>query len=178
MLGYLGGDAFTDNPHWRTCFCFYYHFGGEGSDWRARTGDENRKAKAQRIAEGRAHGVLAYAGEQVVGWVHAGPLDELDAFADQAEPGTGAVVCYVVHPRHRRQGIAGRLLDEACAMLADLGLERVDAWPLRELPPDDRLPTTALIYHGTRAMYERAGFEVVEEPAAGPFLHVRRTLTR
>ena len=120
--------------------------------------------------------MLAYQGGKVVGWVHAGPYGELDALAEDARPGSGAIVCYVVHPRHRRQGLGSRLLEEACGMLADLGLDSVDAWPLRQVQADDVLPTSALIYHGTRSMYERAGFTEVEDSPSPHFVHVRKRL--
>src|SRR5581483_8921274 len=73
LLSYFDGPAFADNPHWRTCYCFFHHFGGGSKAWAARTGPQNRRDKAASIQSGRAHGVLAYAGGDVVGWVHAAP---------------------------------------------------------------------------------------------------------
>jgi GNAT superfamily N-acetyltransferase len=179
LLDFLGGPAFADNPHWRTCFCFFYHFAGDGDAWQARTGDQNRAAKAARIATGRAHGVLAYREGDVVGWVHAAPRSDLDAFTQWGEPEDarqGLIVCYVVHPEHRGSGVATALLAEATAMLRDLGLDYVDALPLKELKPKEGLPDSALIYHGPRSMYEAAGFTVVEEPPDSPFVRMRLPL--
>lgn len=112
----------------------------------------------------------------MVGWVNAGPRSELPALGEPESEGQGAIVCFIVDPRYRRQGIGRRLLAEACAMLADLGLDSVEAWPLRQVKADDVLPTSALIYHGTRSMYEEAGFEVVEDVASSPFVRMRKTL--
>ena len=44
-------------------------------------------------------------------------------------PGAGEMIWHLaVHPDHRRQGIAGALLDEAVRRAREAGLERVEAW--------------------------------------------------
>ncbi len=87
-------------------------------------------------------------------------------------------MCFAVHPAHRRQGIARRLLDEACSMLRDLGLEYVDAYPLADPRPGRDLPLSAVLYHGPLSMYRDAGFEELGRPAPGssPFVQVRKRL--
>ena len=169
MLDYLGG-AFPDNPDWATCFCLHYNVCEADGPWAERTGPQNRADKEAMIRAGQTHGVLAYREGRVVGWCHAAPrytLRRLSEWAEESEtfnPGNtdpvGAIVCYVIAPDSRRQGVATALLGEACALLTDLGMEWAEAYPRTAEPkPGGQLSTDARSYHGSLSMYLRAGFE-------------------
>lgn len=71
--------------------------------------------------------------------------DEVAGLLDASLNGPEATIeTIVVHPDHRRRGIARALLDEACARLAAGGAHQVDAWT-RDDP-------------GTLAWYTEHGF--------------------
>ncbi len=139
-----------------------------------RAGEENRAERAAMIDRGEASGVLAYAGGRVVGWCHAAPrtslklLDQTPEFAADQPDATGAIVCYVIAPQYRGQGIARQLLDGACDMLRERGLRWVDAYPPLNARGD------AGSYHGRMSMYVDAGFEQVRD--AGPYAVMRKAL--
>lgn len=59
FLGFFDGDAFADNPRWRSCGCRYMHTDHSKVVWRERTGAQNHAAACERIAEGRLQGWLA-----------------------------------------------------------------------------------------------------------------------
>lgn len=44
FLAYFEGDAFADNPKWRSCFCQFLYVDHAKVNWQARTADENRAA--------------------------------------------------------------------------------------------------------------------------------------
>jgi GNAT superfamily N-acetyltransferase len=171
LLNYLG-EAFPDNPHWATCFCLHYHVCEADGPWASRTGEQNRAEKEALVRAGRSHGVLAYREGRVVGWCHAAPRASLPRLREWAEdsahfdPGSGepvgSIVCFVIAPGVRRQGIATALLEHACLMLADLGMEWAEAYPeTTNAAPGGALSSDARSYHGTLAMYERSGFQAL-----------------
>ena len=107
-----------------------------------------------------------------MGWCHAAPRYTLRRLADWPEEGddfhpenadpVGAIVCYVIAPENRRQGVATALLGQACELLADLGMEWVEAYPHGEdAKPPASLTADAAAYHGSLSMYRAAGFEPV-----------------
>jgi ribosomal protein S18 acetylase RimI-like enzyme len=81
---------------------------------------------------------------------------------------TGAIVCFVIPPGYRGQGLARRLLDGACAMLRDRGFARVEAYPPKNPAGEPQS------YHGRLSMYLDAGFEQVAD--TGRFVTVRKAL--
>ena len=56
---FFAGDAFADNPRWRSCGCRCMHTGRSKVVWRERTGAQDHAAACGRIAEGRLQGWLA-----------------------------------------------------------------------------------------------------------------------
>jgi GNAT superfamily N-acetyltransferase len=126
--------AFVDNPDWAGCYCMFYHQ-TDPAAWKTKTGDQNRADKTEQIRCGAATGFLAYRAGQAIGWCNAGPRSAyplLHADPDVAAPDAdqvGAVVCFLIAPDVRGQGIARLLLDAACAQLAAAGYTALEAYP-------------------------------------------------
>lgn len=161
------GPAFADNPEWAKCYCHYYEV-APALDWPSFTGDMNRTAMAARIATGEMEGYLAYVDDAVVGWMNAQPYTKLrhactrmrippPALVTPAHD-AAAIVCFVVAPKARRQGVARALLAAGLANLAARGIATVDAFPWNVDAGDDK-PTD--FYHGSRSMFDAAGFELI-----------------
>jgi len=164
------GPAFADNPEWARCYCHFYEV-PKALPWKDFTAEQNRTAMAARIDAGEMEGFLAYADDEVVGWLNAQPrhklahcwvrlsvdptpLDVPDAFA-------AAIVCFVVAPAWRRRGVAKALLDGALASFAARGIHVVDAFPFRTEPSE----VPADHYHGPATLFRAAGFEPIGETA-------------
>jgi GNAT superfamily N-acetyltransferase len=158
-LDYFDHTAFTDNPDWAGCYCYFYLVDSQ-QDWETRTAEQNRRSVSDLIAGGRMHGYLAYVDGKVAGWCHAGPKGYFPALIANEElveddmAQTGSIVCFNVAPAQRRRGIAAALLEAACQGLSGLGLKAAEAYP--SLEPS----TDAASYHGPLQMYLRAGFEI------------------
>lgn len=158
------GPAFADNPEWAKCYCHYYHVPVVIS-WPAFDGAANRAAMDARIASGEMDGYLAYAGDELVGWVNAQPYHKLRHACARmriAAPPlpvppqeAAAIVCFVTAPGWRRRGVARALLDGAIRNFTARGLAVVDAFPWN-VGPDDTDATDH--YHGSPAMFAAAGF--------------------
>lgn len=162
-LRFFDSEAFPDNPAWARCYCLSYELDMEPTGFEERTAAENRTAKGERIVSGRAGGVLAYAGGRIAGWCNAQPREGLPLLGrtpgfetvDSERP--GAIVCFVIAPQHRGQGLASRLLEAACDVLRERGCTSVESFPPRDAKTD------AAAYHGSLKMYEAAGFEPVRD---------------
>ena len=174
FLHFFDRDAFMDNPIWASCYCYFYQFPGTAEEWEQRTAAQNRAAKEASVRADEAHGYLAYVDGRPAGWCHAAPraslpgLDRNEEFRTNHPEGIGSIVCFVVAPPYRRQGIAATLLDAACDGLRARGMRVAEAYPAKVVHSEARA------YHGPLAMYLAAGFTPVRE--AGNFVVVRRSL--
>ena len=158
-LNYFDNEALADNPAWAGCYCLSYNIAHAVDDWANRTASQNRAEKASMIESGQATGVLAFSDGKIVGWCNASAWTALPLLAKYPEfvpddPDTsGGIVCFVIAPSYRGQGLAGKLLAGACDMLRDRGLKSVYAYPPKAAGTD------AGSYHGKLPMYLAAGFE-------------------
>jgi ribosomal protein S18 acetylase RimI-like enzyme len=173
-LEYFDGPALADNPVWARCYCLSYHLDLPPREQEERPSEQNRADRAEQIRRGDASGVLAFSDGRVIGWCNASPrtalphLDRRPEFACDDPEHTGAIVCYVIAPQYRGQGLARKLLDGACEVLRELGMHSVDAYPPKNASTD------AGSYHGRLSMYLDAGFEQVRE--AGRYVVVSKKL--
>ncbi len=169
-LAFFDRDAFTDNPRWASCYCYFHFAPHDREDWKHRTADQNREAIISLIRQGGLRGYLAYADGKPIGWCNANlrtNYTTLDA-APQPQP-VGAIVCFIVAKAYRGLGVAGRLLDAACAGFASQGVEVVEAYARKDTEED------AANHHGPLAMYLASGFVPVEED--GPLVTVRKSIS-
>jgi GNAT superfamily N-acetyltransferase len=162
------GAAFADNPEWAKCYCHFYHV-PRAIDWPALSAAQNRTAMKARIKVGAMDGFLAHDGAEVVGWLNAQPRHALPHCFDRMgiDPTplpceafeAAVIVCFVVAPQRRRQGISRALLAAALASFAARGFKLVDAFPFKagasELAADH--------YHGSLSLFLDQGFEVLRE---------------
>ncbi|WP_434048681.1 MULTISPECIES: GNAT family N-acetyltransferase [Sorangium] len=170
------------------CYCRYYHFGGTNNEWLARCSDgqgENRREFAEALAAGsdEARGLVALAPDaaHVVGWLKVAPAAAvtkayerrlykgLPCFAgDRA--GVFLIGCAVVHPAHRRRGVATALVAGAVELAPAWGARALEALPRRPREPvsDEELWT------GPASAFTKNGF--VEVHAFEPYPVLRRAL--
>ncbi len=156
VMHYFDMVAYADNPNWSKCFCCERLV----TDYDERTKEQNRELRSELIRSAKANGLVAYRLGRVVGWCHAAPKTELLNVPGRVAPEVGAIVCFVVAPDQRRQGIATVLLDAALAHLAGRGMRVAEAYPLiGEMDPKRWVYQN---YVGPLTMYVKAGFEIVE----------------
>jgi ribosomal protein S18 acetylase RimI-like enzyme len=175
-----GGD-----PKW--CWCAYFRIRGfdfsKGGKERHRAAME--AATRETANEDRAPGLVAYDGDEAVGWISIGPREDYErlAYSTVLKPiddkPVWSIVCFVVGRRSRGQGVAKRMLDAGIDYARDHGATMLEAYPV-DVAPDERV-RPGDVYRGTLAMFERAGFKVVERrPIQGgvPRPIVRRAIRR
>ena len=150
---------FKDNPDWSICYCYDYHFLGDVATC---TKAANRAAIAQLIDEGKQTGYLVYDADKPMGWCntnnrsnYARLLRDYDP-VDNAADKVCAVVCYLIHPDYRRQGISTKLLERVVADCANTDYDYIEAYPRKQA-------ASATDFKGPLALYERFGFEIARE---------------
>lgn len=172
-LDFFDHRAFSDNPRWASCYCYFPLHDPAQTDWQQRKGPENRAAVSACAGSGQARGVLAYRGGTVVGWCNAGPWSQFPMLAEFPEPDAatlGVIFCFVVAPEARGHGVARALLDAACGSLRRSGMTVAQAKPLRSAEG------AAANHLGPLSMYLNAGFAVQREMPDGD-VFVRKSLT-
>jgi GNAT superfamily N-acetyltransferase len=168
VMHYFDMVAYADNPNWSRCFCMERLV----DDYDDRTKEQNRASRSELILSAKANGLVAYRLGRVVGWCHAAPKAELVDVPGERGADIGAIVCFVVAPDQRRQGIATRLLGAALEHLSSRGMKIAEAYPaLGEVDPARWVWSQ---YVGPLSMYVKAGFEVAE--AFEDFCIVRKKL--
>lgn len=153
---------FHHAPHWQFCNCQYYHVKCETEEWRARSSEMNQLLAQQNIRDGVMHGFMAFDGDQPVGWINANDWENYALLQDDEdfknlEGKTGMVLCFLIHPEYRRQGLARKLLATAVADFREKGFDRVIGLPFIWSNHPERQ------YHGVPGMYEELGFVKVAE---------------
>jgi GNAT superfamily N-acetyltransferase len=127
-------------------------------------GDGDREQAMRRLCE-RDHppGVVTYRDGEPVGWCNIGPRTEITRLARSRlirpvdELPVWSIVCVIVRPGHRRQGVTAPLIEGAVAYAASHGAPAVEAYPV---DPSGRMDVT-MAFVGTKSMFEQAGFRVI-----------------
>jgi GNAT superfamily N-acetyltransferase len=161
LMRFFDYSAYADNPHWASCFCAFF-MARDGAEHQAHTKAQNRATRSAVIRSGTGNGLVAFRLGRAVGWCHAAPKSELPLLAswdpkNASETRVGAVVCFVVAPDTRRQGVATALLDAAVEYLRTRGMTAIEAYPPLHSEDDPQL-WPRRNYHGPQSMYEKAGF--------------------
>ena len=129
------------------------------------------------VLEGRARGVLAYAGEEPVGWLSYGKrreypkLDRAPSLAVDDADRVWSLPCFFVKAGFRGQGVAGKLLDHALRAMKKAKAEIAEGYPSKV----SGKAAAAFIYTGVPSLFERAGFEIAQARPKGK-QRMRKTL--
>jgi ribosomal protein S18 acetylase RimI-like enzyme len=145
----------------RGCWCMYYRESGKTPVAPGQSPAEARKQALHALAVRQPPpGLIAYARGQPVGWVSLGPrpdfmkLRRSPVMKPVDEQPVWSVICFVVPPAYRHQGVATALLRGAIRFAAERGATLLEAYPVDKAKPgaDDTM------WFGAKSMYDRAGF--------------------
>lgn len=170
------------------CFCRYWHFQGNKNDWLERCAErpeENAAELSAAVRESREDGggVVAIDGDDdeapVIGWMKlvrracVPKLRTLPVYRGLDlgdESATFSVGCFLVHPAHRRRGVARALLEGGAAIAARAGVHALEGYPRSASVPlyDEEA------WQGPVSLFEACGFEHVA--GAAPYPVYRKVL--
>jgi GNAT superfamily N-acetyltransferase len=157
------------------CWCMWWRV--TSKEFEERHGAGLRQDLQDLVAAGPEPGVLAYVDGEPAGWVAVAPreeyprLDRSPKLRRVDDQPVWSITCFTIGRRQRRQGVAAALLDAAVDFARQRGAEVVEAYPI-DTAGEKR--SSADLYTGTLAMFERAGFEEVARRSGRPI--VRRAL--
>jgi GNAT superfamily N-acetyltransferase len=145
------------------CWCMYPRFTrAEMQRMRSR---QRRAAMTKLSRRRRAPGLLAFDGDEPVGWVAIAPRTELAridcscATPRVDDEDVWVIPCVTVRPTARGRGIALALIRAAVAYAAGQGAPAVEAYPRAGAAriADDNA------YIGTEPLFRRGGFRVIRK---------------
>jgi ribosomal protein S18 acetylase RimI-like enzyme len=158
------------------CWCMWWRVTSKEFDERHGVG--LRRDLHQLVTTGPEPGLLAYVDGVPAGWVAVAPrddyprLDRSPKLRRLDDRPVWSITCFTIDRRHRRRGVAAALLDAAVEFARQRGAEVVEAYPI-DTAGGKR--SSADLYTGTLAMFERAGFEEVARRGGRPI--VRRAVS-
>jgi GNAT superfamily N-acetyltransferase len=145
-------------PDANVCWCLSYRIPSKENV--ALTGPARGERVRQLLRGDPPPGVLAYDGDDVVGWAAIHPRADTTFARNRRIPHLDdlevwSLWCVRVRPGHRGTGIAHSLIEGAVEFARTRGAPVVEAYPVDN---DGRKVDLTMAYVGTRAMFERAGF--------------------
>jgi GNAT superfamily N-acetyltransferase len=146
-------------PDANVCWCLSYRIPSK-QNLQLR-GPERGALVEQLVEQDPPPGVLAYDGDEVVGWAAVHPRADTSFARNRKIPHVDdldvwSVWCIRVRPGHRREGISHQLLKGAVDFARQHGAPAIEGYPVDN--QGKRVDLT-MAYVGTRRLFERAGFD-------------------
>jgi len=150
-------------PDANVCWCLSYRL--PSKEHLALGGPARGERVRQLVAEDPPPGVLAYDGDDVVGWAAVHPRADTSFARNRRIPHVDdlpvwSLWCVRVRPGHRGTGIVHHLVAGAVELARSYGAPAVEAYPVDN---DGARVDLTMAYVGTRAVFERAGFVKVAD---------------
>jgi GNAT superfamily N-acetyltransferase len=145
------------------CWCMFPRLASAANQ----LGNRGRREAMTRLARRhRAPGLLAFDGDEPVGWIAVAPRKELRRVdASRVTPRVDdldvwVIPCITVRPDARGGGVAKALIKAAVAYAKEHGAPAVEAYPRAGFgrTKDDNA------YFGTEPLFRAAGFKVIAGP--------------
>jgi GNAT superfamily N-acetyltransferase len=148
----------------RFCWCMSYRRSGSRLPRPGKTRAQANRAELKALVDGgNPPGLIGYRGKTPVGWVSLGPREDYARLKRSPvmkavdERPVWSIICFVVPPQHRGQGIAAALLEGAVDYARKHGARLVEAYPVDrpQRSKDDYM------WFGAKSMFDKAGFKEV-----------------
>jgi GNAT superfamily N-acetyltransferase len=146
------------NPASNVCWCLSHRIDSRTN--RELVGPARREYVRQLCERDVAPGVLAYEGDDVVGWAAVAPRSELPFATSRKIPHVDdlpvwSLFCVKVRPGHRGKGVAHALVSGAASYAREQGAPAVEGYPVDN---QGQKVDLTMAYVGTRSLFEAAGF--------------------
>lgn len=153
------------------CWCTFWRL-EKGERFADLKGAKAKKRMKKLVAQGRAEGLLAYRGNEPVGWLALGRRQDFPALdrAPSLQCGDAEKVwslpCFFIKPGHRGSGVATALLGAAVKELKKRKAEVIEGYPVKPPRPGEKIPA-AFAWTGTIPLFEKQGFRNVAPKPKG-----------
>ncbi len=161
---------FGPSGAYSNCWCAFFRVTSKQFEAGCRDGANHQLLKRLTL-EGATPGLLAYQGDEPVGWVSVAPRVQyvrvqnsrlLRAPEPDPDGDVWSVVCFWTPKQHRGKGIADHLLRGALDHAYANGATAVEGYPVDVAR---KWVGAVGIYHGTVGQFERAGFALLRRPS-------------
>ncbi len=149
-------------------------------EWEEHKGASNKRAFRRLVTSGEATGVLAFAGDEPVGWCSVGPravyrsLETKRSLKVDWDEHTWSITCFFIRKEHRGQGVGTRLLAGAVDLARAHGAKRVQGYPVVPTKGFGGKLPGAFAWTGLPSMFERCRFEpLADAPGKRPIFERR-----
>jgi GNAT superfamily N-acetyltransferase len=133
-------------------------------DFRELAYQGNKAGLKAMVESGIVPGILAYSGNEAVGWIAVEPRDEYPRLAHSRvlkpvdDQPVWSVTCFFTRKDFRGKGVTVALLKAAIDHVKKRGGKIVEGYPIE--PENDKMPA-AFAYMGLASAYRKAGFKEV-----------------
>ena len=140
------------------CWCMWWRLSHK--EFQQEKGEGNRIAMRRLVDNGIEPGLIAYLGDEPVGWVAVAPreeyfrLDRSRILARVDEQQVWSVVCFFIAKHFRRQGVSGQLLSAACDFVKTKGAKLIEGYPI---PAKQGAQPDPFIYTGLESIFKGQG---------------------
>jgi len=154
------------------CWCMFWRVRRKEFD--SNKGAGNKRAFKKLIVSGAKPGILAYVGNEPVGWCALAPRQEYIALEGSrvlkpidSQP-VWSISCLFIKKQYRRKGVSAQLLRAAVDFAAKQGARIVEGYPIE--PSMEKMPDPFL-WHGIPSSFKAAGFkEVLRRSKSRPIM--------
>jgi GNAT superfamily N-acetyltransferase len=153
------------------CWCMSWRV--QAAEFRRGKGAGNRRALRRIVAAGEEPGLIAYRGDEPIGWIALAPRDRYPRLAASRvlapvdDAPVWSISCFFVAARERGRGVTVRLLAAAVEHVRRRGGRVLEGYPYE---PRQRLPGP-FVWTGLASAFRRAGFtEVARRSATRPIM--------
>ena len=151
-------------PDANVCWCLSYRLTSSKEN-QGLVGPARGKRVQQLVRQRPPPGVLAYDGDEVVGWAAVHPRADTSFTRNRKIPHVDdldvwSVWCIRVRPGHRREGISHHLLAGAVDFARSNGAPAIEGYPVDNKGAKVDL---TMAYVGTMSLFEQGGFAKVAD---------------
>ncbi len=118
--------------------------------------------RLNRINENELQGYLVFENDKPIGWCNANDrlnyqrlLRDYDLI-DNPNDKVCSVVCFLIHPDYRRQGISQKILEKIITDCSNMDYDYIESYPKKGKPG-------ASNFKGSILLYERNDFKIHKE---------------
>jgi GNAT superfamily N-acetyltransferase len=150
-------------PDANVCWCLSYRIPSKENQ--QLRGTERGDLVTKLVRQNPPPGVLAYDGDEVVGWAAVHPRADTSFATNRRIPHVDgldvwSVWCIRVRPGHRGEGISHALLEGAVSFARENGAPAIEGYPVDN---EGAKVDLTMAYVGTRKLFEKAGFTKASE---------------
>lgn len=165
-------QLFGNNGACGGCWCMYWR--SKNKDFETDKGNGNFQKIKKLVGEGRQIGLIAYLGNEPIGWCAFAPREDFIRLKSSKilkpvdEKNVWSITCFFIKRKFRRRGYSVKLLKEVIKFAEEKNVKIIEGYPVE--PKQDKMGD-AFVWTGLASAYVKAGFiEVARRSETRPIM--------